>query len=258
MLAAQRHGLILQEISRRTAARISDLAEVLQVSEMTVRRDIEVLAERGLLEKVHGGATAIVNKRNALEPPFQSKSLREELSKDAIAARAAMEIAPGASIGLMGGSTVFALAKLALTIPGLTIVTNSLPVSDLFNREGQHSQTVILAGGIRTPTDSFVGDITVSAFQALNLEVVFMGAHGMDPKGGFTTPNLYESETNRAVIAKTRKLVMLADQTKWGEVGFSTFAGLDEADLLVTNTGLSRAALSQLRSSVKELAVVET
>ena len=169
-----------------------------------------------------------------------------------------MEITPGASIGLMGGSTVFALAKLALTIPDLTIVTNSLPVSDLFNREGQQSQTVILAGGIRTPTDSFVGDITVSAFQALNLEVVFMGAHGMDPKGGFTTPNLYESETNRAVIAKTRKLVMLADQTKWGEVGFSTFAGLDEADLLVTTRGLSRAALNQLRSSVKELAVVET
>jgi DeoR/GlpR family transcriptional regulator of sugar metabolism len=225
---------------------------------MTIRRDIEVLAQRGLLKKVHGGATAIVGKLNALEPPFQSKTLREELSKDAIAARAALEIAPGASIGLMGGSTVFAVAKLAVTIPGLTIVTNSLPVSDLFNREGQRSQTVILAGGIRTPTDSFVGDITVSAFQTLNLEVVFMGAHGMDSKGGFTTPNVHESETNRAVIAKTRKLVVVADQTKWGEVGFSTFAGLNEADLLVTNTGLSRSAISELRSSVKELAVVET
>jgi DeoR/GlpR family transcriptional regulator of sugar metabolism len=258
LLAAQRHGLILQEISRRTAARISELADILQVSEMTIRRDIDVLAQRGLLEKVHGGATAIFSNRNALEPPFESKTLREEISKDAIAARAALEIAPGASIGLMGGSTVFALAKLALTIPRLTIVTNSLPVSDLFNREGQQSQTVILAGGIRTPTDSFVGDITVSAFQTLNLEVVFMGAHGMDPKGGFTTPNLHESETNRAVIAKTRKLVVLADQTKWGEVGFSTFARLDEADLLVTNSGLSKSALSELRKSVKELAVVET
>lgn len=258
MLAAQRQGLILQEISRRTAARISELADILQVSEMTVRRDIEVLAERGLLEKVHGGATAIFGKLNALEPPFQSKTLREELSKDAIAARAALEISPGASIGLMGGSTVFAVAKLAVTMPGLTIVTNSLPVSDLFNREGQRGQTVILAGGIRTPTDSFVGDITVSAFQTLNLEVVFMGAHGMDPKGGFTTPNVHESETNRAVIAKTRKFVVVADQTKWGEVGFSTFAGLHEADLLVTNTGLSRSALRELRASVKELAVVET
>jgi DeoR/GlpR family transcriptional regulator of sugar metabolism len=258
LLAAQRHRLILQEISRRTAVRISEIAEILMVSEMTVRRDIEVLAERGLLEKVHGGATAIFNKRNANEPPFQSNTLREQLSKEAIAARAAMVITPGASIGLMGGSTVFALAKLALTIPGLTIVTNSLPVSDLFNREGQQSQTVILAGGIRTPTDSFVGDIAVSAFQALNLEIVFMGAHGMDPKGGFTTPNLHESETNRAVIAKARKLVVVADQTKWGEVGFSTFAGLDEADLLVTNSGMSRSALSELRSSVKELAVVET
>ena len=258
MLAAQRHGLILQEISRRTAARISELADILQVSEMTIRRDIDVLAQRGLLEKVHGGATAIFSNRNAHEPPFESKTLREEISKDAIAARAALEITPGASIGLMGGSTVFALAKLALTIPRLTIVTNSLPVSDLFNREGQQSQTVILAGGIRTPTDSFVGDITVSAFQTLNLEVVFMGAHGMNPKGGFTTPNLHESETNRAVIAKTRKLVVLADQTKWGEVGFSTFARLDEADLLVTNSGLSKSALSELRKSVKELAVVET
>ena len=258
MLAAQRHSLILQEISRRAAVRISEIAEILTVSEMTVRRDIEVLAERGLLEKVHGGATAIFNERNALEPPFQSKTLREQLSKEAIAARAAMEITPGASIGLMGGSTVFALAKLALTIPGLTIVTNSLPVSDLFNREGQQSQTVILAGGIRTPTDSFVGDITVSAFQTLNLEIVFMGAHGMDPKGGFTTPNLRESETNRAVISKTRKLVVVADQTKWGEVGFSTFADLHEADLLVTNSGLSRSATSELRASVKELAVVGT
>ena len=85
-----------------------------------------------------------------------------------------------------------------------------------------------------------------------------MGAHGMDPKGGFTTPNVHESETNRAVIAKTRKFVVVADQTKWGEVGFSTFAGLHEADLLVTNTGLSRSALRELRASVKELAVVET
>ncbi|MFM6939200.1 MAG: DeoR/GlpR family DNA-binding transcription regulator [Rhodoluna sp.] len=257
MLAAQRHSLILQEIKQRSAARISDLAEALDVSEMTVRRDIELLAEQGLLEKVHGGATAVATKNMAVEPPFQSKSLREQLAKDAIAERAAIEIAPGSSIGLMGGSSVFAVAKLAVTIPGLTIVTNSLPVSDLFAREGQLNQTVVLAGGLRTPTDSFVGEITVAAFSALNLDVVFMGTHGMDQTGGFSTPNLHESQTNRAVISKARKLVVLADHTKWGEVGFSTFANLDEADLLITDSGISSQAAKILKTSVKDLAIVE-
>jgi DeoR/GlpR family transcriptional regulator of sugar metabolism len=257
MLAAQRHSLILQEINQRTAARISELAETLKVSEMTIRRDIELLADQGLLEKVHGGATAIANKSMVIEPPFQSKSLREQLSKDAIAARAALEIKPGSAIGLMGGSTVFSVAKLAVTIPGITILTNSLPVSDLFSREGKLNQTVVLAGGIRTPTDSFVGDITVSAFASMNLDIVFMGTHGMDPDGGFSTPNLFESETNRAVIAKSRRLAIVADHTKWGEVGFSTFASLEQADLLVTDSGLSASAQTTLRRAVKDLAVVE-
>jgi DeoR/GlpR family transcriptional regulator of sugar metabolism len=258
MLAAQRQSLILQEITQRSGARISELAEILQVSEMTVRRDIELLAEQGLLEKVHGGATAVASKITAVEPPFQSKSLREQLAKDAIAARAALEITPGSSIALMGGSTVFAVAKLAVTIPGLTIVTNSLPVSDLFSREGQLNQTVVLTGGLRTPTDSFVGEITVQAFSSLNLDLLFMGTHGMDVTGGFSTPNLHEADTNRAVIAKARRLIMLADHTKWGEVGFSTFAKLEDADLLVTDSGITKDAAKILNNSVGELAIVET
>ena len=122
MLATQRHAAILQAVLQKSAARITELSDMLNVSEMTIRRDIESLADQGLVEKVHGGVTAIAKKRMAVEPPFQSKSLREQLSKDAIAARASLEITPGSSIALMGGSSVFAVAKLAVTIPGLTIV----------------------------------------------------------------------------------------------------------------------------------------
>lgn len=258
MLAAQRHTLILQEVKQRNAARISELASVLEVSEMTVRRDIEVLAEQGLLEKVHGGATAVLESGMVIEPPFQSKSLREQIAKDAIASRAAQEIRPGDSIALMGGSSVFAVAKFAAKIPRLTIVTNSLPVSDLLNREGLSDQTVILAGGLRTPTDSFVGAIAVDAFSSLNLDLVFMGTHGMDIKGGYSSPNILEAETNRAVREKARKLVLLADHTKWGEVGFSTFAQLEDADLLITDDGLDDEAIRLLKSRVNEVAVVAT
>jgi DeoR/GlpR family transcriptional regulator of sugar metabolism len=258
MLAAQRHSLILQEITHHGAVRISELAATLGVSDMTIRRDIERLAERDLLDKVHGGATSLSTKTMAVEPPFQSKSLREQLAKTAIASRAALEITPGSSIALMGGSTVFAVAKLAVAIPGLTIITNSLPVSDLFSREGQLNQTVLLTGGLRTPTDSFVGEIAIQAFSSLNLDLLFMGTHGMDVHGGFSTPNLQEAETNRAVITKTRRLIMLADNTKWGEIGFSTFANLSDADLLVTDSGIAKDAGTLLRNSVGRLAIAET
>ena len=258
MLAAQRHSLILQEVGRQGAARISELAASLSVSEMTVRRDIDVLAEQGLLDKVHGGATAIIESSSVIEPPFKAKSLREQVLKNAIASKAAQLVKPGASIALMGGSTVFMMAQHLTNIPRLTIVTNSLPVSDLFNREGLADQTVILAGGLRTPTDSFVGAIAVDAFKSLNLDLVFMGTHGMDINGGYSSPNLLEAETNRAVRQKARRLVMLADHTKWGEVGFSTFAKLSDADLLITDEGLPADALNTLKAHVAEVAVVAT
>jgi DeoR/GlpR family transcriptional regulator of sugar metabolism len=257
MLAVQRHRLILREIVKNESASISHLAQILLVSEMTVRRDLASLALQGRVEKVHGGAKAIGGNAGPIELPFKSNSLRERIAKDAIARRAAMEIKPGASIALMGGSSVYAVAKLALLVPDIKVITNSLPVSNLFNAEGRRDQTIVLAGGIRTPTDSFVGEITTNAFRSLNLDVVFMGTHGMGLRAGFSTPNLNESETNRSVIKKASKLVIVADHTKWGEVGFVSFAELREANLLVTDTALADEAVDALRSSVQELALAD-
>lgn len=256
MLAAQRHSLILQEVGRQGAARISELAAALEVSEMTVRRDIDVLAEQGLLDKVHGGATAIIEASSVIEPPFKAKSLREQVVKNSIASRAAQLVKPGASIALMGGSTVFMMAQYLTNIPRLTIVTNSLPVSDFFQKEGRSDQTVILAGGMRTPTDSFVGEITVSVFDRLNVDIAFVGTHGMDQKGGFSSPNILEAETNRAVRDRAKSVVVLADHTKWGSVGFATFANLSDANTVITDDGLTPDAIDILNRKVDEVIVV--
>ena len=255
MLAAERHTYILDELNQRGVIRISDLSESLDVSLMTIRRDIEILAEQGLVNKVHGGATAKSDLPAPWEQPFRTKSLRETEAKDAIARRALSLVQPGASLALMGGSTVFALAKLLVRVPRLTIVTNSLPISDLFQKEGRTDHTVILTGGFRTPTDSFVGELTVSMFSRLNIDMAFMGAHGFDLRGGFTSPNILESETNRAVRAHARKLVVLADHTKWGEVAFSTFAQLSEADTLVTDDGLPAQTIDGLTEVIGEVIV---
>ena len=256
MLAAQRQATILEEVVKLGAARRSDLADALAVSEMTVRRDIDLLAEQGLLDKVHGGAIALLESSNVSEPPFKAKSLREQVAKDSIAAKAASLIAPGSSVALMGGSTVFAMAKHIANIPRLTLVTNSLPVSDFLHREGRDDQTVVLTGGMRTPTDSFVGELTIAAFQRLNIDIAFLGTHGMDLRGGFSSPNLYEAETNRSIRQKAQSVVVLADNTKWGKIGFSTFAALSEADVLITDSALPEQAILRLKEHVQTVHVV--
>jgi DeoR/GlpR family transcriptional regulator of sugar metabolism len=258
VLATQRQTLIMQEVTQRGAARISELADVLQVSEMTIRRDIDALVEQGLVDKVHGGATPASGTSTATEPPFKAKNLREQLSKDAIGTLAAQLVSAGDSIALMGGSTVFAMARHLVNIPRLTVLTNSLPVSDFFHREGRVDQTVITAGGLRTPTDSFVGELALKVFNSLNIDIVFMGTHGMDPIGGFSSPNLLEAETNRAIRERAKSVVVLADHTKWGEVGFATFGAIEDADVLVTDDGLAKEHRDYLKARIDRVLVAET
>ena len=256
MLAAQRKALILEEVSLTGARRISELAKSLGVSEVTIRRDVEALADQGLVDKVHGGVTAN-SLSSTVEPPFAFNSLKEQTSKDAVAKMAAEMVHPGQAIALMGGSSVYALAKRLRELPSLTIVTNSVPVSDLFAQHPRADQTVVLTGGVRTPTDSLVGNITTEAFARFNLDLVFMGTHGMDIEFGFSSPNLIEADTNREVIRRAAKFVVLADHTKWGIRGFSSFAELSEADGVITTDGLSREALSTLRNNVREVLVAK-
>ena len=255
MLAAQRKARILEEVSLSGAKRITDLAESLGVSEVTIRRDVEQLANQGLVDKVHGGVTAN-SLSSTVEPPFSFNSMREQAAKDAMALVASNMVKPGMAIALMGGSSVYALAKRLRDVPSLTIVTNSVPVSDLFAQSPRADQTVVLTGGVRTPTDSLVGNIASEVFSRFNLDIVFMGTHGMDSEFGFSSPNLVEAETNREVIRRAAKFVVLADHTKWGVRGFTSFANFESADLVITTEGLSKSALETLRSAVAEVRVV--
>jgi DeoR/GlpR family transcriptional regulator of sugar metabolism len=159
---------------------------------------------------------------------------------------------------MMGGSSVFAMARHIKDIPRLTVVTNSLPVSDYLHNEGRADQTVILAGGMRTPTDSLVGEIAIQTFDKVHVDMVFMGTHGMDVRGGYSSPNLFESETNLAIRSRAKKLIVLADHTKWGQVGFSTFAKLSDADVLITDSGLPSDALAELKQHVAEVQLVSS
>jgi len=256
VLARQRHEVILGEIQAKGAVRVAELAAQLGVSDMTVRRDLDVLDDAGLVEKVHGGATALGD-RSAAEPGFAAKSLRNTDEKLAIARAAATLVRAGTAIGVTAGTTTWQLAYHLTDIADLIVVTNSIRVAEVFHQIQRSDRTVILTGGMRTPSDALVGPVAVQALRTLHFDAVFMGVHGMSAKAGFTTPNLSESETNKAFVEATQQLVVLADHTKWNVTGLSAIAPLHEADTVVTDVGLAATALDTLEGHVRRVLVAD-
>jgi len=253
-LARQRHETIVSQLRRVGSARVSELADLLDVSEMTIRRDLDALDEAGLVVKVHGGATARFEHR-AEEPGFEAKLLRNTAEKVSIANAAAVLTGPGAAVGITAGTTTVRLATELVAVPDLTVVTNSVPVTDVFHSSPRPDRTVILVGGERTPSDALVGPVAVASLGAFHLDTVFMGVHGIHERSGFTTPNLLEADTNRAFVDCTDELVVMADHTKWGLTGLATIARLDDAAVCITDDGLSDHAAEVLTSRVGRLII---
>lgn len=256
MLARQRQERILDEVRATGGVRVTDLVELLGVSDMTIRRDIAVLARKGLVARVHGGVTS-VSGRSADEPGFAVKSELQTSQKRTIAAAAARLVAPGDSVALSAGTTTYAVAHQLLRVPQLTVITNSVPVGEVFHASPREDRTVILTGGVRTPSDALVGPVAVAALRTLHADWLFLGVHGIDERAGCTTPNLEEAETNRALIASARQVVVVADSTKWGVVGLSSMARLDDIDVLVTDQDLDLDARRAVASRVGRLVLAE-
>jgi DeoR/GlpR family transcriptional regulator of sugar metabolism len=263
LLAEQRRALILDEVRRRGGVRVNELTRRLNVSDMTVRRDLDALARQGVIEKVHGGAVPVAE-ASTHEPGFEAKSSLELSAKEDIARAAAVMALPGSAIALSGGTTTYALAQHLVDIPELTVVTNSVRVADVFHSAQQAgaasgrraaAATVVLTGGVRTPSDSLVGPVADQAIRSLHFDVLFLGVHGISVEAGLSTPNLAEAETNRRFMRSARRVVVVADHTKWGTTGLSSFASLDDVDTLVTDAGLPAADREEIAEHIAELVI---
>ena len=265
LLAEQRRALILDEVRRRGGVRVNELTRKLNVSDMTVRRDLDALAHQGMVEKVHGGAVPVAE-ASSHEPGFEAKSGLEQSAKEAIARAAAAMVVPGSAIALSGGTTTYALAHHLLDVPDLTVVTNSVRVADVFHagqrragtgtRPGRSgAATVVLTGGVRTPSDSLVGPVADRAIRSLHFDLLFLGVHGLSVEAGLSTPNLAEAETNRQFVRSARRVVVIADHTKWGKVGLSSFATLEEVSTLVTDSGIPHETRAEITEHLADLVV---
>ncbi len=246
--------LIAERVRERGGVRVSELTEMFGVSDMTIRRDLDVLAESGVIDKVHGGATAR-SQPSTEEPGFEAKSRRQSREKEAIALAASELVLPGQAIALGAGTTTWRLAQHLLGVPDLTVVANSIQVASVLHREPRPDRTVVLTGGVRTPSDALVGPVALLALGSLHVDVLFTGVHGMAADVGFTTPNLLEAETNRALISSAERVVVIADHTKWGVRGLSRFGELEVANTIVSDAGLAAEARAAIGEHGVELVV---
>lgn len=256
---------MLAAVVTRGAVRVTDLAAELDVSEMTIRRDLDQLEADGEVTKVHGGAVRAGGEPGVrgAEPYSAHKAGRETHEKRAIADAALGLVSDGMTLAIGAGTTTLELAR-RLRGRDVSVVTNSVSIfhaltdrddglPDLRGGAG----AVQLTGGQRTPSDALVGPVANAALERFRTDLAFLGTHGIDPYAGFTTPNIGEAETNRRIIGTSRATVLLADHTKYGEIGAHLFAEFGRVDKLVTDAGLTPARRTELARRI-ELTVADT
>ncbi len=251
-LPGQRRQRILERVRATGAVKVAELAAELGVSDMTVRRDLNLLVKAGELHKVHGGAL-LQEGASAEEPGFARKSALQLGEKAAIAQAAARLVEPGMSVALSSGTTTYALARELRTIPELTVVTNSPRIADLLHDAPASGQTVLLTGGLRTVSDALVGPLATAALKTLYVDRSFLGIHGFSGTDGLTTPNMLEVEVNQLLLERSDSAVVLADSTKWNLRGLYSIAPLDAVDILISDAGLPSEAVSTLAEHIKDL-----
>jgi DeoR/GlpR family transcriptional regulator of sugar metabolism len=255
VFATQRQERILEQVRLMGSVRVADLVQQLDVSDMTIRRDIAGLAERGLVLRVHGGATAVATRPSGPAAAGGDTWHQGSPERAAISLLAASCVTPGSTVALAGGSMAPEVAMALREVAGLTVVTNSLPAADILHAGGRDDLTVVLTGGERAAGGSLVGPLAVAALGDLHVDWAILGPRGMDEQAGMTVPTLPESETDRAIMASGARVVFAVESSRWQTVSLCTIATLAEVDILVTDSGLRPAARRVLDAAVGELMV---
>ncbi|HSK99701.1 MAG TPA: DeoR/GlpR family DNA-binding transcription regulator [Rubrobacteraceae bacterium] len=247
MLREQRQQAILEEMEKAGSVSVAALSELLGVSDMTVRRDLEELSARALLRKVHGGAVPVP--RTAVEPHFAQKQRLNRAEKRAIARAALGFINSGDTVAFSAGTTTWQIAETLKRDRGsLTFITNSTNIALTLQENGW--ERIVLSGGMfRTPSDALVGPFADRTLRTLNSDVLFLGVHGVHPGAGLTTPNTAEAETDRCLVAGAQKVVVVADHTKLGIIALAKIASLSAVDVLITDRRAPDETLREIESS---------
>jgi DeoR family transcriptional regulator, fructose operon transcriptional repressor len=236
-----------QEILRLARANgrvdVVALAEELDVTTETVRRDLTLLERAGVLRRVHGGAIPV--ERLGFEPALAARDAVMVAEKERIAKAALAEVPDEGVILLDAGSTTTRLADVLPTNRDLTVVVNSPPLATRL-AAGAHLSVIILGGRVRGRTLAAVDDWGWHPLRQMCIDVAFVATNGFSFEHGLTTPDPAEAAMKREMISAAKRVVLVADHTKFGNDYFACFGALADVDVLVTDSGLDESLAADI------------
>lgn len=250
MFAAERRQRILELMRANGAASLRDLAQAVQSSEVTVRRDLRVLEADGLLNRHHGGAT--LPGALSREPTYAQKAQVAAAEKAAIAELAASLVEDGDAIVIGAGTTTQLFAQQLTRHAELAVVTNSLLVAQAL-ANAPRVEVVVTGGTLRGSIHALVGSAAEQSLARLRVRRAFISGNGLTPERGLSTPNVQVGTVDRALAAAAEEIVVLADHTKIGADTMVQTVPADEIDHLVTDDNAPRDVLDELANRAVRL-----
>ncbi len=251
--ATARQAKIRQLLSERESVSISQLADLLGVSEMTIRRDLEMLERRGQVRRTRGGAMAA--ERMVFEFDFHARRQANHRAKLAIARWAADQVKDGSTIILDTGTTTLELACLLKDRSQLTVITPSLAVaSELQFADGV--QTVLLGGVLRAASPDLTGALTEANLDALAADIAFQGADAIDLAGKIYNADLQIAHVDAKMRTRAARTFILCDSTKIGQTALSTSGTLRDVDALITDDAIHADAQTALEKNGASIVIV--
>jgi DeoR family transcriptional regulator of aga operon len=251
---AWRHKYILERLNKEGEIRVSDLCEALDVSPVTLRKDMKQLEERKLLFRTHGSIN-LLNPYMTKDINVSEKELIMVEEKRRIAQKASTLIQENDAIIIASGTTVLFLAKIIEEKQQLTVLTSALNVAITLCKN-PNIEIIQLGGIIRKTSTSVNGPYTQQMLSQFSCSKLFLGVDGLDLEYGCTTSNLMEANVNQYMIAAAQRTIVLADSSKFGRRGFGRICAFDKVHQIITDDKVSERFVSALESRGIEVTIV--
>jgi DeoR family transcriptional regulator of aga operon len=253
LLNEERRREILEVLHRDGRVLVKDLARQFRISQITIRKDLEFLDGQGVIQRTHGGALP-VQAGALLDPTLREKEKLHRKQKAQIASAAAKLVEEGQSVLLDSGTTTTAIARALKDMVQLTVITNAINIAA--ELAGTRIEVILTGGTLRKNSFSLVGPLAERTLRQLSADVLFLGVDGFDTRAGLFTPNLLESEVNRAMVEIARRTIAVCDSTKFGRRSLCNIMPVSAVHEVITDKRISKTDLHALKEAGVKVTLV--
>ena len=246
MLNEERRRAILELVNQDGRVLVKELAEKFGTSQITIRKDLELLNSNGQVHRTHGGALT-VESGALVDPTLREKEKLHRKEKLRIAEAAARMVQEGESVLLDSGTTTTAVARALRDFRHLTVITNAVNIAAVLS--GTQVEVILTGGIVRKNSFSLVGPLAEETLRQLSADILFLGVDGFDTRVGLSTPNLLEAKVNKVMVEVARKTVAVCDSSKFGRRAMSTIVPVTAVHHVVTDKHIGKGDLSNLKET---------